>query len=105
MGRDREQVGAGEQTVARYTVRRAEDGPRLLASEVGEQYYAYSLILFFLPVVAWTSIRSSERMVAFTLIAVPAAMAVTEVTFSGHYRARGYYMKNQLLSDDDSCSD
>ena len=41
----------------------------LLASEVGEQYYAYSLILFFLPVVAWTSIRSSERMVAFTLIA------------------------------------
>lgn len=41
----------------------------LLASEVGKQYYAYSLILFFLPVVAWTSIRSSERMVAFTLIA------------------------------------
>ncbi|MGH1358444.1 MAG: EAL domain-containing protein [Burkholderiaceae bacterium] len=40
----------------------------LLASEVGEQAYAYSLILFFLPVVAWTSIRSSERMVAFTLI-------------------------------------
>ncbi len=41
----------------------------LLASEVGEQAYAYSLIMFILPVVAWTSIRSSERMVAFTLIA------------------------------------
>lgn len=46
----------------------------LFASEVGEQTYAYSLILFFLPVVAWTSIRSSERVVAFTLIVCTALL-------------------------------
>ncbi len=38
-------------------------------SDIGQQYYAYSLILFFIPVAAWTSIRSGERTAALSMIA------------------------------------
>lgn len=41
----------------------------LLASEVGRQPFAYTLVYFFVPVAAWTAIRRSEKTLAFTLLA------------------------------------
>ncbi|MGC1439468.1 MAG: EAL domain-containing protein, partial [Burkholderiaceae bacterium] len=41
----------------------------LLASEVGRQPFAYTLIFFFIPVAAWSAIRSTEKTLAITLLA------------------------------------